>query len=143
MPIILGYDALLDMDAKICLSENRIYFANNTVFLNLTTKYLKTSVAFLRCNVVMQPFSERQVSLRLVSPWCRGKERNLAFLEKLPEVDQVAVAKSLVCPAGGNLIAKIFNPFPHQITLKRGTNLAEVSEIDASDIFTLRTRLKS
>jgi hypothetical protein len=133
---VIGMDFLQDCKAVINLSEQTLHLFDNSIVAPLITARDHANALCLMQTVHIPGHTEAvsPVTLAWHAPY-RGHDP--AITEAWPGITNhgIGIAKALVQPQNTRTICRILNVKPTPQTLRRGTRIAYLSPIDASDPF--------
>jgi hypothetical protein len=133
---VIGMDFLQDCKAVINLSEQTLHLFDNSIVAPLITARDHANALCLMQTVRIPGHTEAvlPVTLSRHAPY-RGHDP--AITEAWPGITNrgIGIAKALVQPQNTRTICRILNANSAPQTLRRGTRIAYLSPIDASDPF--------
>jgi hypothetical protein len=129
---ILGTDFLLKSHAKVDFHARFVTFYDDLTALPLLPLQTPGSLLRLAMGITIPPCSEVLTKVfmdRRYSP-------QLSIVEPLPTIGgrQLAVAKTLVHPAGSSTVCRLLNPTNAPISLPASTPVATIEPIDVKDV---------
>jgi hypothetical protein len=133
---VLGMDMLQACRANINLQDKTLHLFDNLIVTPLTTNKDAGNALCLIKRVRIPARSEAIIPVTLFRQ-ARHDFRLPAIIEPWPSLQQrgVGVARALVQPKSRRTICRIINVKDTPQTLRRGTKIAYLSAIDASDPF--------
>jgi hypothetical protein len=135
---VLGMDMLQACKANINLQDKTLHHFDNLIVTPLTTNTDASNALCLMQRVRIPARSEAIIPVTLFRQ-ARYDFRLPAITEPWPSLQQrgVGVARVLVQPKSRRTICRIINVKDTPQTLRRGTKIAYLSAIDASDPFNI------
>jgi hypothetical protein len=126
---LLGFDFLRENAAQIDIPNRTVFFNGQTAATTLFKGYDATLA--LRDSVIIPPFSEANVPLKIIGPYrCQT-----SIIQPLPTIclRNIAVARAVVQPTNSITTTNILNPSPRYVRLRRNTKIGFISPLDQEE----------